>query len=112
MVVSRYSAHHWQAAATGLAQMRRVLKSSGLALFMDVISLGAPLLDTWLQNLELLRDPSHVRDFSLAEWQTLLQTAGFAAGRLTTYRLRLAFDTWVERMRTPAHHVAAIRSLQ
>lgn len=112
VVVSRYSAHHWQAVSAGLAEMRRVLKPGGLAICMDVVSPGEPLLDTWLQSLELLRDPSHVRDASLAEWCGLLCAAGFAVGTVTKFRLRLEFAPWVERMKTPESHVTAIRSLQ
>jgi len=112
VVVSRYSAHHWQNLPGGLAQMRRVLKPGGLAVFMDVVSPGQPLLDTWLQTLELLRDPSHVRNASLAEWRTHLASAGFAVGPATTYRLRLEFSAWIARMQTPPAHVQAIRSLQ
>jgi hypothetical protein len=91
--------------------MRRVVKPDGLALFMDVVSPGVPLLDTWLQTLELLRDPSHVRNASVAEWQTTLADVGFAVDDVVTYRLRLEFDSWIARMRTPDVHVAAIRSL-
>ncbi|MDD5277022.1 MAG: methyltransferase domain-containing protein [Methylovulum sp.] len=112
VVVSRYSAHHWQTISAGLGQMRRAVKPGGLAIFMDVISPGIPLLDTWLQGLELLRDPSHVRNASLAEWCGLLGTAGFAVSSVTKFRLRLAFAPWVERMKTPESHIAAIRSLQ
>jgi SAM-dependent methyltransferase len=111
VVATRYSAHHWGAFRDGLAQMRRAVKTDGLALFMDVVSPGVPLLDTWLQTLELLRDPSHVRNASVAEWQATLAAVGFAVDDVITYRLRLEFGTWIERMRTPAVHVAAIRSL-
>ncbi|MFJ1466386.1 class I SAM-dependent methyltransferase [Massilia orientalis] len=111
VVATRYSAHHWGAFRDGLAQMRRVVKPEGLGLFMDVVSPGVPLLDTWLQTLELLRDPSHVRNASVAEWQTALAAVGFAADDVVTYRLRLDFASWIARMRTPDVHVAAIRSL-
>jgi ubiquinone/menaquinone biosynthesis C-methylase UbiE len=112
VVATRYSAHHWHGFEEGLAQMRRVLKPGGLALFMDVVSPGAPLLDTWLQSIELLRDPSHVRNASLSEWQATLASLGFAIGEVSTYRLRLEFAPWIARMRTPDAHVSAIRSLQ
>lgn len=112
VAVTRYSAHHWRDLPAGLAQMRRVLKPHGLAIFMDVISPGEPLLDTWLQALELLRDPSHVRNRSLAEWESLLTIAGFFVSSTMRFRLRLEFSSWVERMQTPAVHLAAIRSLQ
>ncbi len=111
IVATRYSAHHWGAFRDGLAQMRRVVKPDGLGLFMDVVSPGVPLLDTWLQTLELLRDPSHVRNASVAEWQTTLAAVGFAVDDVVTYRLRLEFASWIARMRTPDVHVAAIRSL-
>lgn len=111
IVATRYSAHHWGAFRDGLAQMRRVVKPDGLGLFMDVVSPGVPLLDTWLQTLELLRDPSHVRNASVAEWQTTLAAVGFAVDDVVTYRLRLEFASWIARMRTPDVLVAAIRSL-
>jgi ubiquinone/menaquinone biosynthesis C-methylase UbiE len=112
VVATRYSAHHWGTYRDGLAQMRRVVKPGGLALFMDVVSPGTALLDTWLQALELLRDPSHVRNASVAEWRTTLAAVGFAVDDVVTYRLRLEFASWIARMRTPDVHVAAIRSLQ
>lgn len=59
-----------------------------------------------------MRDPSHVRNASLTEWQAALTAAGFAVEQVATYKLRLAFGPWIERMRTPEVHVAAIRSLQ
>ncbi|SDD71146.1 Methyltransferase domain-containing protein [Massilia sp. PDC64] len=115
VVATRYSAHHWGALRDGLrdglAQMRRVVKPDGLALFMDVVSPGVPLLDTWLQTLELLRDPSHVCNASVEEWKATLAAVGFAVDDVVTYRLRLEFASWIARMRTPDVHVAAIRSL-
>lgn len=111
VVATRYSAHHWGAFRDGLAQMRRAVKPDGMALFMDVVSPGAPLLDTWLQSLELLRDSSHVRNASVDEWRAALAAVGFAVDEVATYKLRLEFGSWIARMRTPEVHVAAIRAL-
>jgi hypothetical protein len=79
---------------------------------MDVVTPGVPLLDTWLQSIELLRDPSHVRNASLEEWKSTLAALGFEPGEVATWKLRLEFAPWIARMRTPDTHVAAIRSLQ
>jgi SAM-dependent methyltransferase len=112
VVASRYSAHHWHDLAAGLKEARRVLKDGGVAVFMDVISPGAALTDTYLQAVELLRDPSHVRDYSLAEWCHAATAAGFVLGEATCRRLPLEFTSWIQRMATPDSHVQAIRSLQ
>ena len=112
VVVSRYSAHHWLDWVTGLAQMHRALKPGGTAVFMDVVAPAHTLCDTWLQSLELLRDPSHVRNASIAQWQSQLTALGFEVVQMVPYRLRLEFASWVARMQTPPAHVAAIRALQ
>jgi len=111
-VATRYSAHHWHDLPRGLAEARRVLKQDGRAVFMDSVTPGVPLFDTFLQSIELLRDASHVRNQSCAEWETALSRAGFRVTNTVTGRIRLDFSSWVTRMRTPELHVAAIRSLQ
>jgi hypothetical protein len=89
-----------------------VLKPGATAVFIDVASPGPAALDTHLQTVELLRDPSHVRDYSVEEWGAALVRAGFRLSATRMRRLRMDYPSWVERMRTPEPHRAAIRSLQ
>lgn len=112
VVLSRYSAHHWRDIEAGLREAARVLRPGGIAGFVDVVSPGPALLDTYLQAIELLRDPSHVRDHARAEWEAALARAGLLAGAVSGFRVRQEFATWVERMRTPQVQVDAIRALQ
>ena len=112
MVVCRYSAHHWPDLAAGLRQARRVLKPAGRALFVDTVAPSAPLLDSYMQTMELLRDPTHVRNPRAEEWVTTLAQAGFALTGATARRLRLAFAPWTARTTTPPPLVAALRHLQ
>ncbi len=112
LVATRFSAHHWRDFAAGLRELRRVLSPTGRALVMDTISPGPALLDTFLQTIELLRDPSHGRNYSPAEWLAALAAAGLTPVSLLTRRLRLDFTAWVQRMNTPPEHIAAMRSLQ
>jgi ubiquinone/menaquinone biosynthesis C-methylase UbiE len=108
----RFSAHHWRGFEAGLRQARRVLKPGATAVFIDVASPGPAALDTHLQAVELLRDPSHVRDYSAAEWLAALARAGFEVKATQARRLRMDYPSWVERMCTPEAHRAAIRALQ
>jgi SAM-dependent methyltransferase len=111
-VFSRFSAHHWRDVDAGLREVRRVLKPGGTAAFVDSCSPGLPLLDTYLQAVEVLRDPSHVRSYSRTEWVSAITRAGLAAGAAGQHRLRMKFDVWTERMNTPKVQSDAIRALQ
>lgn len=111
-VFSRYSAHHWRDVGQALREVRRVLKPGGTAAFIDVAAPELPLLDTHLQAVELLRDTSHVRDYSPAQWSRLVGEAGLVQTSCSRQRLRLEFTSWVERMRTPEVFRQAILALQ
>jgi SAM-dependent methyltransferase len=110
-VATRYSAHHWHDVPRALHEARRVLKRGGRAWFMDVIAPDAPLLDTFLQTIELLRDPSHVRDYSVREWTAMLGAAGFVPSEPVRRRVRLDFASWIARMQTPKLQADAILAL-
>jgi SAM-dependent methyltransferase len=112
LVLCRYSAHHWHNFEAGLREARRVLKNDGRAIFADGISPAHPLLDTHLQAIELLRDPSHVRNYNAAEWMASLARAGFSSIRIAPRRVRLEFMVWTQRTNTPEVYANAIRSLQ
>ena len=93
-------------------EARRVLAPGGAAMFVDVVSHANPAMDMHLQAIELLRDPSHVRNYRPDEWAAALGGAGFALVTMRARRLRMDFAAWIARMRTSPTHVAAIRSLQ
>ena len=48
-------------------------------LMIDTAGGDTPLLDTHLQAVEILRDPSHIRDYTTQEWLAFFGEAGFTA---------------------------------
>ncbi|AXY32048.1 methyltransferase domain-containing protein [Yersinia pseudotuberculosis] len=112
IVISRYSAHHWHDVGKALREVKRVLRPGGKVIFMDVVSPGHPVLDIYLQTVEVLRDTSHVRNYSPGEWLSLFTEGGLVINEVTSDRLYLEFSSWIARMRTPVHFATAIRELQ
>ena len=111
-LTSRLCAHHFEDAPAFVAEAARVLKPGGCFLLMDSLSSEQAASDTFFNAFELLRDPSHVRNYSRSNWLSMLAAEGFAAEVLgEPILLHQDFQDWVERIDTPATGVAHLRFL-
>ena len=77
----------------------------------DSVAPEDPAQDSFLNAIELLRDPSHVRDHPVSRWLEMLAAAGLAGECRGAWRLAIDFDDWVARMATPPPIVAVLRGL-
>lgn len=110
-IVSRLSAHHWRNVPAALSEMQRVLRPGGCVVLIDSMGASDPLCDSHLQTIELLRDRSHVRNYTLAEWQRFFSTAGFTTLAAKTWRLHIDYASWIARMHTPPERASAIKEV-
>lgn len=110
LIVTRFSAHHWHDMNAALSEVARVLAPGGTLVVIDVVAPETPLFDTVLQTVELLRDPSHVRDYRVSEWNEMLTRAGFSIATHHQWKLPLEFTSWVKRIGTSQERVDALHA--
>jgi ubiquinone/menaquinone biosynthesis C-methylase UbiE len=111
LVVTRYSAHHWQNVPRALEECARVTASGGRLIVIDVVAPEEPLLDTSLQVIEFLRDASHVRDYRISEWRAMQKAAGFVESSVRRWRTSIDFPAWIARIGTAPQRVAALTTV-
>jgi SAM-dependent methyltransferase len=113
-VLCRVAAHHFPEVEKFLTESHRVLKPGGALVLCDTISPDDdPDAERWLDRMERLRDPSHFRDWSVAEWRAMAAAAGFdvEAVDATSCCSEQYFDGWTARMRCAPETVAALLEL-
>ena len=110
LVTCRLAAHHFHDAASAFREVARVLRPAGRFVLVDNYAPEDPALDTFINELETLRDASHVRNHTVRDWRALLESAGLRASVdsdvLTT---KLTTDAWLERSQTPADRADEVR---
>jgi SAM-dependent methyltransferase len=111
IVTCRLVAHHLPALPPALREMARVLKPGGQLIVVDIISPEDPALADFINHVEVLRDPSHGRDWTLSEWDAAGAEAGTPFAVAAEWRLPLDFADWAARQQTPPESVAALERL-
>jgi len=110
VVTSRLAAHHFADAANAFREIARILRRGGLFVLVDNYAPDDAALDRFINELETLRDPSHVRNHTVAGWRRLLEAAGL---RTTvdsdTSVTKLTTENWLERSQTRPDRAEEVR---
>ncbi len=109
--VSRVSAHHWADVPAGITEAARVLRPGARIVIVDTVAPSDPALDSFINAVELLRDPSHGRDMTLVEWERVLTAARFRVDVSETDPIELVTADWFTRSRTAPWREEAARRL-
>jgi ubiquinone/menaquinone biosynthesis C-methylase UbiE len=96
----RAAPHHFHDFDAFLAEALRVLKPGRNAAFVDCAP-PAEARDV-MHEVEVRRDPSHVRSLTVPEWTQRLEAAGFEVELAQNRELDWDFDDWMRNMAVPA----------
>jgi SAM-dependent methyltransferase len=90
VVACRTAAHHFADIRRAVTELARV--SRDRVLVVDTLNMG----DAG-EEAERLRDPSHVRNYTEAEWRALLGGAGLEIAEIRILEHTIDFQAWLER---------------
>jgi SAM-dependent methyltransferase len=90
VVASRLAAHHFEDVSSALREMARV--AGRTVIVVDNIFGGDAL-----EEAERVRDPSHVRCYSVDEWHELFDRAGLVLEDERPLPQRVEIEPWLER---------------
>lgn len=96
IVTARMALRHTAEAGPCLKEMRRILKPAGRLLVADSLSPDHPQIAGLLEDMMSLCDHSHVKSYSLAEWENLLDQEGFDILQVEIYPKENDFETWAK----------------
>lgn len=110
-VTCRIAAHHFPDPKTFLEETARVLKPGGSFAFEDNIAPEDPELDSFLNRVERLRDPTHVRSHTESEWLEWLAAVGLTCEEAAVIEKTIEYESWIEQLETPAENRAELQTL-
>ena len=100
IVTCRTAAHHFLDVEKFCSEVRRVLKDEGEFIIVDTITSDQIKLNNWHQEVELIRDKSHIKNLSLIEWKSILKISKFSFLDIIQSRVTMNLNDWMERSGT------------
>jgi SAM-dependent methyltransferase len=104
VVACRVAAHHFADVPASVSEMARVSRDR-------VIVVDNLFLDDDAEEADRVRDPSHVRNQSEAEWRAVFAGAGLRIDDVRRFDKPIEVEPWLERAATPAEDAERVREL-
>jgi SAM-dependent methyltransferase len=104
VVACRVAAHHFADPAAAVREMARV--SADRVLIVDNL-----YLDDRAEEADKLRDPSHVRNYTEAEWRAFCEAAGLRIEDVRVLDTPIAFEPFLERAGCTGEDAERVREL-
>jgi SAM-dependent methyltransferase len=104
VVACRIAPHHFDDVEAAVREMARVARR--LVLIEDTL-----FESERVEEAEKLRDPTHVRSYSEAEWRRFFAAAGLAVEQVAIQEKRRPFESWLARVGVSGAEAEQVRSL-
>jgi SAM-dependent methyltransferase len=104
VVACRIAAHHFGDVQQAVREMARVAKQRVIVCDNTFISEAG-------EEADRLRDPSHVRNYSVAEWHVFFEQAGLTVADEVQLERWVDVEPWLERAGTPEADRDRVREL-
>lgn len=108
IVFSRLAFHHFPDINNAFSEMTRVLKPGGKLVMIDMEAPAEPLRHT-RDEIETLRDPSHIKNLSSSEMKDLFNIHGHTLETCTTTEMTQRLENWLALTQTPESIKTEIR---
>jgi len=103
-VACRIAAHHFADVQAAIRELARVARSR-------VVVCDNTFVSDASEEADRLRDPSHVRNYSVAEWRGLFEQAGLRITDERELQRPLEVEPWLARTGTSAEDAVRVREL-
>jgi SAM-dependent methyltransferase len=104
VVACRTAAHHFDDVRAAVREMARV--AGDRVLIVDTLHMGDAV-----EEAEALRDPSHVRNYTEAEWRGVVEEAGLGIDDVRFFAHAFDFVAWLERTGCEGEEAVRVREL-
>jgi SAM-dependent methyltransferase len=104
VVACRVAAHHFDDVQAAVLEFARVARDR--VLVVDNLYLGEPE-----EEADRVRDPSHVRNYSEAEWRGFFETAGLRVEEVARFDKPIELEPWLERAGCSGEEAERVRQL-
>src|SRR4029077_5071921 len=99
LVTCRIAPHHFDSIPDFLGEVHRTLKTNGMVALVDhVVPAGS--VGDYVNAFERLRDPSHLRAWTMEEWRSALDRAGLQTTHEEQIYKTMEFKSWAARYDT------------
>jgi SAM-dependent methyltransferase len=103
-VACRIAAHHFPDVLAAVREMARVARHR-------VVICDNTFTSESAEEADRIRDPSHVRNYGVAEWHSFFELAGLEMADEATMLRDTDFDAWLDRTETPVGDREHVREL-